>query len=105
MAGRTDRPVYRTDDYAAFYVAPDTGLITFDVRRASTAPSPVTVTVRIDGDVFGEHRLTGETWRTLTFPVAARGVADSPFCVELLVNPGRREGQGSDPGVLLRGDI
>lgn len=105
IAGRTGRPVYRTDDYAAFYVSPDTRLITFEVRSASTARSPLTVTVRIDGDDFGEHRLTDETWRTLTFPVAARGVADNPFCVELLVSPVRRGGEAPDSGVMLRADI
>ena len=105
MAGRTGRPVYRTDDYAVFYVAPDTRRITFDVRRASTARSPRTVTVRIDGDVFGEHRLADDTWHTLAYPVAVREAADSPFCVELLVSPVRRGGEDSDSGVMLRGDI
>lgn len=105
MAGRADRPVYRTNDYAVFYVAPDTPQITFDVRRASTDRSPRTMTVRIDGDVVGEHRLTDETWRTLTYPVASRSVDDSPFCVELLVSPARRDGEGSESGVLLSGNI
>ena len=75
------------------------------MRRASTARSPLTVTVRIDGDVVGEHRLTDETWQTLAYPVAARGVADSPFCVELLVTPVRRDGEPPDSGVMLRADI
>ena len=104
-AGRTGGRVYRTDDYAVFYAAPDTRRITFDVRKASTARSPRTVTVRIDGDVVGEHRLADETWRTLAYPVAARDADDSPFSVELLVSPGRRAGEGSDSGVLLRGDL
>ena len=103
--GRTGGRVYRTDDYAVFYAAPDTRRITFDVRKASTARSPRTVTVRIDGEVVGEHRLADETWRTLAYPVAARDVAESPFCVELLVSPRRRAGEGSGNGVLLRGDL
>ena len=102
---RTGRQVYRTDDYAVFYAAPDTRRITFDVRKPSTARSPQTVTVRIDGEVVGEHRLADETWRTLAYPVAARDADDSPFCVELLVSPGRRAGEGSGSGVLLRGDL
>ena len=93
-AGRTGGRVYRTDDYAVFYAAPDTRRITFDVRKASTARSPRTVTVRIDGDVVGEQRLADETWRSLAYPVAARDAADSPFSVELLVSPGRRAGGG-----------
>ena len=105
MAGRTGGHVYRTDDYAAFYVAPDTRRITFDVRKASTSRSPRTVIVRIDGDIVGEHELADETWRTLAYPVAARDADDSPFTVELLVSPARRAGPGSDGGVLLRGDL
>ena len=34
-AGQSGRRVYRTDDYAVFYAAPDARRITFDVRKAS----------------------------------------------------------------------
>ncbi|MYN64181.1 MAG: sulfatase-like hydrolase/transferase [Acidobacteria bacterium] len=102
--GQTGRPVYRTDGYAVFYAAPDNPRITFDVRNASTARSPRTVTVRIDGDVVGEH-LVDETWRTLAYPVAARDADDSPFCVELLVSPVRRAGEDPDGAMLLRGEF
>ena len=106
MTDRTGRQVYRTDDYAVFYAAPDARQVTFDVRKASAARSPRTVTVRIDGDVVGEHRLADETWRTLAYPVAARNADDSPFCVELLVSPVRRAGEGAPgSGVLLRSDV
>lgn len=104
MAGRTGRQVYRIGDYAAFYAAPDARQVTFDVRAASTAGPPRTVTVRIDGDVVGEHRLANETWRTLAYPVAARDAA-SPYSVEVAVSPDRRAAEGADGGVLLRGDI
>ena len=103
-AGRNGRPVYRIDDYAVFYAAPDTPRITFDVRNASTARSPRTVTVRIDGDVVWEYRLADETWQTLAYPVAARGADGNPFCVELLVSPDGGAGEDSG-GVLIRGDL
>lgn len=104
-ADRTGRRVYRTGDYAVFYAAPDTGRITFDVRRESAARPPRTVTVRIDGEVVGEHRLADEAWLTLAYPVAARGAHDSPFCVELLVSPVGRAGESPGGGMLLRGDF
>ena len=104
-ADQTGRRVYRTGDYAVFYAAPDTRRITFDVRNESAARPPRTVTVRIDGDVAGEHRLADEAWRTLAYPVAARGADDHPFCVELLVGPVRAAGDGPGGGVLLRGAL
>ena len=105
MAGRTDRPVYRTDDYAVFYVAPEASHITFDVRRASDTLTARMLTVRIDGQVAGEHELASDAWQTLSYPVEARDAANSPFSVELLVRPVRPDGEGNDGGVMLRGDI
>lgn len=104
-ADQTGRRVYRTGDYAVFYAAPDTRRITFDVRRESADSRPRTVTVRIDGEFVGEHRLADEAWRPLAYPVAARGADDSPFCVELLVGPVERPGGSPGGGMLLRGDL
>ena len=95
---------YWTDDYAAFFVPADTGRIAFDVRSAPGAAAR-RVTVRVDGEVVGRHSLSGEAWRTLEYAVAARDAANSPYCVELLVDPVRREAGGATGGVLLRGDF
>ncbi len=99
------RSVYRTAAYAAFFVRPDTPRVAFDVRRLTDDPSPQEVTVRVDGRVAGRHRLADDAWRTLEYAVAPRGADDSPFCVELLVSPGRRAADGAHHGVLLRGDF
>ena len=96
--------VYRMGEYAAFFVPADTGRIAFDVRRATGAAAR-SVTVRVDGEVVGRHSLSGEAWRTLEYAVAARDAANSPYCVELLVDPVRREAGGATGGVLLRGDF
>ena len=99
------RPVYRTGEYAAFFVEPDTRSVSFDVRKAPAIASAQTVTVRIDGRVVGRHLLSADAWRTLEHPVEPRGADDSPFCVELLVSPGWRDVAGNPRGVLLRGDL
>ncbi len=96
--------LYRMGEYAAFFVPPDTGRIAFDVRRAPGAAAR-SVTVRVDGEVVGRHSLSGEVWRTLEYRVAARDADNSPYCVELLVDPVRREAGGVTRGVLLRGDF
>ena len=91
-------------EYAAFFVPADTGRIAFDVRRTPGAAAR-SVTVRIDGEVVGVHSLAGDVWRTLEYAVAARDADNSPYCVELLVDPVRREAGGVTRGVLLRGDF
>ena len=99
------RPVYRTGEYAAFFLRPDTRRVSFDVRKAADVPSPQSVTVRVDGRVAGRHRLTDDAWHTLEYAVAPRGADDSPFCVELLVSPSRRDAEDNRRGVMLRGDF
>ncbi len=96
--------LYRMGEYAAFFVPADTGRIAFDVRRAPGAGAG-SVTVRVDGEVVGRHSLSGGAWRTLEYAVAARDAANSPYCVELLVDPVGRETGGVTGGVLLRGDF
>ena len=95
-------PVYRTDDYAVFYASPEARRITFDVRKASGALPSQTVTVRIDGQVVGEHELASDArWHTFSYPVETRNAANIPFSVELLLRPSRREGEGPDSGGML----
>ena len=101
-AAPSGQQVYRTDQYAVFFLKPEGDRIAFDVRRAADS-SPQTATVRIDGHVVGRLSLSGEAWRRLEFPVEARNVDDSPFCIELLVSPGVGDGDGRSQGVMLRG--
>ena len=103
-AAPAEPSLYRMGEYAAFFVPADTGRIAFDVRRAPGAGAR-SVTVRVDGEVVGRHSLAGEVWRTLEYAVAARDADNSPYCVELLVDPVRREAGGVTRGVLLRGDF
>ena len=99
------RPVYRTDDYAAFFVPADTGRVRFDVRRAPNLAEQA-VTVRVDGEVVGRHRLSDDTWRTLDYAVPRRDADNSPFCVELLVSSVQRGDVDAPPrGVMVRGDL
>ena len=94
--------VYRTDDYAAFFLRPDTERIAFDVRQAPDS-APQTVTVRVDGHVVGRLSLSGDTWRSIEYPIEPRDVGDSPFCIELLVSPVAHDVESRSQGVMLRG--
>ena len=98
------RAVHRTDDYAAFFLRPDTERIAFDVRLVPDS-APQTVTVRVDGRVVGRLSLSGDTWRSIEHPVAPRDAGDSPFCVELLVGPVAHDDESPSQGVMLRGDF
>ncbi len=101
-AGPAGGGVYRTDDYAAFFLRPDTERIAFDVRQAPDS-APQTVTVRVDGHVVGRLSLSGDTWRSIEHPVEPRDVGDSPFCIELLVSPAAPDVENRSQGVMLRG--
>ena len=101
-AGPAGGGVYRTDDYAAFFLRPDTERIAFDVRAAPDS-APQTVTVRVDGHVVGRLSLSGDTWRSIEHPVEPRDVGDSPFCIELLVSPVAHDVESRSHGVMVRG--
>ena len=101
-AGPAGGGVYRTDDYAAFFLRPDTERIAFDVRQAPDS-APQTVTVRVDGHVVGRLSLSGDTWRSIEHPVEPRDVGDSPFCIELLVSPVAHDVESRSHGVMVRG--
>ena len=103
QADSTNRRVYRAGEYAAFYAAPDTGHIMFDVRRPPDAASAPMLTVRVDGEVVGQRQLADDAWQPLVYAVEARDAEDSPFCVEILVSSVGREAAGSSPGIMLRG--
>ena len=96
--------VYRTDEYAVFYAAPENSRVTFDVRRMPAMATTQTVTVRIDGDIVDQHVLADDAWHTLSYPVEARS-EDSPFCIELLTSPVWYDATGESWGLMLRGNI
>ena len=96
--------VYRTDNYAVFYAAPENSRVTFDIRRMPAMATPQTVTVRIDGHVVDQHVLADDAWHPLSYPVEARS-EDSPFCIELLTSPVWYDATGESWGLMLRGNI
>ena len=96
--------VYRTDNYAVFYMAPENSRVTFDVSRMPGMATTQTVTVRIDGNVVDQHLLADDAWHTLSYPVEARS-EDSPFGIELLTSPVWYDATGKSWGLMLRGDI
>ena len=102
---RARQPVYLTDEYAVFYVAPDAAGFTFNLRKAPDATSAQTVRVRIDGQFVTELKLTDDTWQAFAAPLNPRGASESPFCFELLVSPSWTDAEGERRGVLLRGDL
>ena len=104
-AGGSGRHVYRTDEYAAFFVAPDAGQVTFDVRKARTGAPAQIVTVKIDGRVVDRYRLEDDSWYSVTYPIDSKTVENSPYCVELVVRPVRRDPESTEGGVLVRGDL
>ena len=95
--------IYRTDNYAVFYAAPEDSHVSFDVRRMPAMATTQTVTVRIDGDVVDQYVLADDAWHTLSYPVEARS-EDSPFCVELLTSPVWYDATGESWGLMLRGE-
>ena len=103
-AAPTGREVYRTGDYAAFFVKPGTDRIAFAVRRVKDSPER-TVTVRVDGQVVDRFPLSDDGWRSVEHPVEARDVEDGPFCVELLVSAAGHDTGTEARGVLLRGNF
>ena len=96
--------VYRTDEYAVFYAAPQNSNVTFDIRRMPAMATAQTVEVRIDGEVVDRRVLTDDAWHTLSYPVKARS-EDSPFGIELLTSPVWYDATGESWGPMLRGDI
>ena len=96
--------IYRTDEYAMFYAAPENPRVTFDVRRMPAMTFAQTVTVRIDGEVVDRRVLADNDWQTLSYPVKVRS-ANSPFTVELLTTPVWYDESGKSWGLTLRGDI
>ena len=96
--------IYRTDNYAVFYAAPEDSHVSFDVRRMPAMATTQTVTVRIDGDVVDQYVLADDAWHTLSYPAEARS-EDSPFCIELLTSPVWYDATGESWGLMLRGDI
>ena len=99
-ASRDGTRIYRTDEYAVFYSAPENSRVTFDIRRMPTMTTAQRVTVRVDGDVVEQRLLTDGAWHTLSYPVEPRS-EESPFCIELLTN----HAEGGSHGLMLRGDI
>ena len=96
--------IYRTDEYAVFYAAPENSRVTFDVRRIPAMATDQTVTVRVDGSIVDQRRLTDDAWHTLSYPVEPRS-EESPFCIELLISPVWYDAEGESWGLMLRGDI
>ena len=99
------QPVYRTEEYAVLYVAPDATRLAFDVRNAPDATFARQVVVRVDGRFVSRIELTGDAWRTFDAPLDRRAARSDPFCVELLVSPSRTDVGGTRRGMLLRGDF
>ena len=97
--------VYRADEYAMFYAAPENSRITFDVRRIAAVPADQTVTVQIDGQVVERRLLTDDTWHAVSYPVEPRPSDDSPFCIELLTSSAQPNTEGASSGLMLRGNI
>ena len=99
-----DAHVYRTDDYAVFYASPENPHITFDVRRMPSITLAQTITVRIDGDIVDQRVLADNDWQTLSYPAKSRA-ANSPFTIELQIDPVWHDDSGKSWGLMLRGDI
>ncbi|MXZ71401.1 MAG: sulfatase-like hydrolase/transferase [Acidobacteria bacterium] len=97
--------IYRTDERAVFYAAPEDWRVTFDVRRIPAMATAQTVTIRIDGDIVDQRRLVDDAWHTLSYPVTARSAENIPFRIELLASPAHVDADGESYGLLLRGDI
>ena len=95
---------YWTGPYAAFFVPADTGRVAFEVRKAP-APAEQTVTVHVDGELVGRHALGDDAWAQLQYAVEARDAVNSPYSIELRVDPPWRDGDDNLRGVLLRGEL
>ena len=97
--------IYRTDERAVFYAAPESSRVAFDVRRMPTMASPQSVTIRIDGNIVDQRRLVDDAWQTLSYQVTARSAENTPFRIELLTSPAYHDADGESWGVMLRSDI
>ena len=91
-----------SDVQAVIYVPPDARRFSLDVRKAAAVTPTQTVTVRIDGQVVGEHELADDAWHELAYALGPRDNGASPFCVELLVSPGWRDARNTRLGAMVR---
>ena len=90
------------DVYTVGYLPPDARVFRVAAQKAPRAPFPQTVSVRIDGQVVGQHEFTDNSWHTLQYELEARGEDDNPFCIEILVAPPWYDESGRRLGVLYR---
>ena len=91
-----------SDVQAVIYVPPDARRFTLDVHKAVAVTPTQTVTIRVNGQVVGEHDLVDDAWHKLTYPLEPQDDGVSPFCIELLVSPSWRDAQNTRLGVMVR---
>ena len=84
------------------YLPPDTRVFTVAARKAPRAPSPQTVSLRIDGQLVGQYEFTDSEWHTLRHELEARAEGGNPFCIEILVDPPWYDDSGRQLGLLYR---
>ena len=97
-----DGPFRWSDVQAVIYVPPDARRFTLDARKAAAVTPTQTVTVRIDGQVVGEHELADAAWHELAYALGPRNDGAGPFCIELLVSPGWRDARNTRLGAMVR---
>jgi len=97
-----DGPFRWSDVQAVIYVPPDARRFTLDVHKAVAVTPTQTVTIRVNGQVVGEHDLVDDAWHKLTYPLEPQDDGVSPFCIELLVSPSWRDAQNTRLGAMVR---
>ena len=90
------------DVHTVSYLPPDARVFTVAAQKAPQARFQQTVTVRIDGQVVGQHEFTDNLWHTLRYELEARGEGGNPFCIEILVDPPWYDDSGRRLGLLYR---
>ena len=81
---------------------PAAQVFTVAARKAPEVPFTQTASLRIDGQLVGQHHFTDGQWHVLRYDLEARAEGGNPFCIEILVDPPWHDDSGRQLGLLYR---
>ena len=98
----SEGPFQWGDVHVVTYLPPDAQVFTVAARKAPEVPFTQTASLRIDGQLVGQHHFTDGQWHVLRYDLEARAEGGNPFCIEILVDPPWHDDSGRQLGLLYR---